>query len=245
MFDGKAFGEEMVSVVRSYVDRVAAPLIAENKTLVGRVDSLSAQIAALEARAAIPGERGKDGRDGADGKDGERGEPGQAGADGQNGLDGADGKDGIDGRNGADGKDGAGIADLLIDRAGELVATFTDGRVKSLGPVVGRDGRDGVDGKDGERGADGLGPDHLKVEQADDGRTIRLSLREGETFELRFPVVLDRGVFKEGEHYAQGDAVSWGGSVWIAQRSTDEKPDGPNSGWRLAVKRGRDGKDRA
>src|SRR5690606_21509906 len=48
----------------------------------------------------------------------------------------------------AAGKDGAGIADLLIDRDGNLVATFTDGRMKSLGVVVGKDGAPGRDGAD-------------------------------------------------------------------------------------------------
>lgn len=37
--------------------------------------------------------------------------------------------------------------------------------------------------------------------------------------------------------------VSFGGSVFIAQRDTDGVPEAPESGWRLAVKRGRDGKD--
>lgn len=58
-----------------------------------------------------------------------------------------------------------------------------------------------------------------------------------------FPVILDRGVFKESESYVKGDAVTWGGSLWIAQGDTSTKPDSANSGWRLAVKRGRDGKD--
>lgn len=36
-------------------------------------------------------------------------------------------------------KDGAGVSELIIDRDGALVATMTDGRMKHLGPVVGRD----------------------------------------------------------------------------------------------------------
>ena len=63
------------------------------------------------------------------------------------------------------------------------------------------------------------------------------------SFELEFPVIIDRGVFKEGQAYVRGDAVTWGGSLWIAQKETGAKPDGPDSGWRLAVKKGRDGKD--
>ena len=39
-------------------------------------------------------------------------------------------------------KDGCGIKELLIDREGALVATMDDGRLKSLGVVVGRNGAD-------------------------------------------------------------------------------------------------------
>lgn len=132
------------------------------------------------------------------------------------------------------GEPGAGIADLVIDRGGGLVATFTDGRMKELGCVIGKDGRDG------------MGPDDLSMELLEDGRTVRMAFTKGETefaFNIPFPVVLDRGVFAEGKDYEEGDAVTWGGSLWIAQRSTSQKPDSADSGWRLAVKRGRDGKD--
>jgi hypothetical protein len=56
--------------------------------------------------------------------------------------------------------------------------------------------------------------------------------------------VLDRGVYKHDAPYSPGDAVTWAGSIWIAQRRDDSipygKPGTPNSGWRLAVKAGRD-----
>lgn len=132
------------------------------------------------------------------------------------------------------GEDGAGIADLVIDRHGNLVATFTDGRMKELGCIVGKDGRDG------------MGPDDLSMTLLEDGRTVRMSFAKGETefaFNIPFPVVLDRGVFADGKTYEEGDAVTWGGSLWIAQRATSSKPDTTDSGWRLAVKRGRDGRD--
>lgn len=56
------------------------------------------------------------------------------------------------------------------------------------------------------------------------------------------PALLDRGVYREATAYQRGDCVTWGGSMWIAQKDTDAKP-GEGDGWRLAVKRGRDGKD--
>ena len=60
--------------------------------------------------------------------------------------------------------------------------------------------------------------------------------------EVKTATVLDAGVWREGL-YQCGDAVSHGGSLWIAQQDTETKPDTPECHWRLAVKRGRDGKD--
>lgn len=71
---------------------------------------------------------------------------------------GADGKDGAPGIQGERGPDGIGLSDAAILREGDLLLTFTDGRTKSLGIVIGKDGRDGADGKpgaDGERGPEG------------------------------------------------------------------------------------------
>lgn len=157
----------------------------------------------------------------------------------KDGKDGADGKDGKEGAPGAKGADGAGIADLLTDRDGALVATFTDGRMKSLGVIVGKDGAPGKDGRDG------LGFDDLEVE-FDGQKTITLKMQKGEVVKeanIVLPINIDRGIFREGQEYTAGDSVTWGGSYWIAQRDTGAKPDGPESGWRLAVKKGRDGKD--
>jgi hypothetical protein len=135
-----------------------------------------------------------------------------------------------------DGKDAAGIVEALKDN-GELVLTLQDGRLIRTGV------RDGEKGKDGR---DGFGFDDLDVAVLDDDRTLELSFRHGDeekAFRLKWPTVLDRGVWKEESEYARGDGVSWGGSFWIAQRDELGKPDTKDSGWRLAVKKGRDGKD--
>lgn len=159
-----------------------------------------------------------------------------------------DGRDGVDGQKGdpgVPGKDGVGMAGLLIDRAGDLVATMTDGTVRSLGPIVGKDGAPGTDGQPGKDGRDGFGFEDMTEELADDGRTlIRRYVRGDEVKEFRhsLAVVLDRGVYREGESYAKGDAVSFGGSLFIAQEPTTDKPE-TTKAWRLAVKRGRDGKE--
>jgi hypothetical protein len=113
-------------------------------------------------------------------------------------------------------------------------------------PRDGRDGRDatGIDGINGKDGRDGLGFDDLDVVY-DGERTLTVRFMQGERmreFPCLLPIVLDRGVYKDGRDYERGDAVTWAGSLWIAQEPTGEKPDG-GGGWRLAVKRGRDGKD--
>jgi integrin beta 3 len=206
MFDGQQLGEDVVGIVRGFMEREIAPLKAAN-------EALQARVAELEARPAPEVLKG------------DPGEPGQPGSDG------TDGKDGSDGR---------GVKELLIDREGNLIATMDNGEMKSLGPVVGKDGKRGKDGNDG------LGFDDLDVNVLDDDRTIELAFRKGDeekAFTFKWPTVIYRGVFKSGDTYEAGDAVTWGGHMWIAERSTAAKPDAPNEGWRLAVKRGRDGKD--
>ena len=130
-----------------------------------------------------------------------------------------------------------GLADALIDRDGNLVVTMTDGRAKPLGPVI---------GKDGDQGQDGIGFDDMTLDY-DGERTFTFLFQRGERVEERkfvVPVVLDRGVYRADTDYAKGDAVTYGGSVWIAQTDTKTKPDG-SADWRLAVKKGRDGRDGA
>ncbi|MDX0182714.1 hypothetical protein GOC16_17940 [Sinorhizobium meliloti] len=127
------------------------------------------------------------------------------------------------------------VAGALIDRTGSLVITMSDGSTKSIGPVV---------GKDGDPGNDGLGFDDLDA--AYDGeKTITLTFMRGERvkeFAFTMPVVIDRGVYRDGSEYKAGDGVTWGGSFWIAQKDTSAKPDAGDD-WRLSVKRGRDGKN--
>lgn len=206
MFDGKAYGEGIVELVKGYVEREVAPLKAENESLKSRIAELEARPTPEKGEKGEPGEPGKDGRDGANGNDGQNG------------------------------KDAAGIVETLKD-SGELVLTLEDGRLIRTGI---RDGEKGADGRDG------FGLDDFDVNPGSDGRTVILSFVQGEQrfeTELKFPVVIDKGVYKTGNQYEPGDGVTWGGSYWIAQAKTNDKPDGPDSGWRLAVKKGRDGKD--
>lgn len=100
--------------------------------------------------------------------------------------------------------------------------------------------------KDGRDGVDGFGLEDFQVEQRGD-RSIVLRFVRGEIRReatLHFPVVLDAGPYRDGESYAKGDAVTFGGGLWIAQKDTTDRPQAPGSdAWRLGVRRGRDGID--
>lgn len=86
----------------------------------------------------------------------------------------------------------------------------------------------------------------LKVEQ-DGERGIKavaqLSSGAFQEAALTIESMIYRGVFAPGA-YVKGDTVTWGGSLWHCDEQTSDKPGEPGSkGWRLAVKKGRDGKD--
>jgi collagen triple helix repeat protein len=127
---------------------------------------------------------------------------------------------------------------------------------------AGKQGPPGIDGKDGERGQKGepgrnatdlkLLQDHIdaRVERAleamsmttpDGGRTLRFAFGDV-VREVKTAIVLDAGIWKDGTPYVPGDAVTLGGSLFIAQTATGAKP-GASDDWRLAVKRGMDGRD--
>lgn len=155
--------------------------------------------------------------------------------------DGRDGSDGKDGAPGVKGVDGAGIADLLTDRDGALVATFSDGRMKNLGVIVGKDGRDGVDGKDG---ADGLGFDAFELEYLSETHEICVKATcAGRVKELRYPAggIHGKGYWREGVKAAANEAWTHDGCMWIATKSTATKPEASSPDWFLAARKGRDG----
>lgn len=215
-----------------------------------------------------PGEKGADGAPGAEGPAGKDGAPGidgksvsleevgelvqravktavekavaempvaKDGADGRNGVDGAPGAEGAPGRDGAHIEILASIdAEKSYPRgsyakhAGGLWRSFeTTAGMKGWECIVDGDSDDEV-----ELGTDLRTFTYRKIKSS--GRVIE------KTFTL--PVVIHKGVFKAGDQYEAGDATTWDGSTWIAQRSTQEKP-GASDAWRLSTKRGRDGRD--
>lgn len=101
--------------------------------------------------------------------------------------------------------------------------------------------------KDGEKGRDAFQLESFEMELGEDGRTVTVKLQAGEsTIEksVKIPAVIDRGVFTENQKaYEQGDGVTYGGCFWIAQKDAPEGVPGGSADWRMAVKKGRDGKD--
>lgn len=228
----QAIIDGVAPVLDAAVRKAVEPLLA-------RITDLEKQIAALpepqngkdgdRGEPGIPGERGEKGdpgQNGADGVQGERGEKGEPGIPGDRG------EKGDPGQNGADGKDGAGIADLMIDRNGELVATFTDGRMKNLGAVVGKNG------------ADGVSFEEFELEYLADTHEVRIGVKAaGKTRELRYPAggLTPAGYWRDGAKAQAGECWTCGGSLWIAKHATTAKPDTASEDWMLAARAGRDG----
>ena len=128
--------------------------------------------------------------------------------------------------------------------------------IKLMPGPPGQAGEKGDRGEKGEPGRNAADLDYLqdmigqRVERTikaasftspDGGRTLRWAI--GDTVhEIKTAIVLDAGVWKEGASYVAGDGVTLGGSFFIAQTATTAKP-GKSDDWRLAVKRGSDGRD--
>lgn len=198
---------------KAFGEQLADIVKAATAPLLLRIEQL--EKAQAEMPEPVPG---RDGNDGADGKDGAPGEKGERGEPGRDGLD---------------------VKDLFRADEGRLVAVLSDGTTKDLGVFVGSDGKDGAPGRDG---ADGLGFDDLEFTHDEAGRPVAKFSRGDVTKSVTLPCIIDRGPYRADQEYLKGDAVSFGGSLWIAQEKTSERPDG-GAGWRLAAKKGRDARE--
>jgi hypothetical protein len=65
----------------------------------------------------------------------------------------------------------------------------------------------------------------------------------GKARQFTVPCIIDRGVWNETRGYEIGDAVTHGGSLWIARDHLPQHEPGKGAGWRLAVVKGRNGRD--
>lgn len=190
--------------------------------------------------------------------------------DGKDGLDGKDGVDGKDGqsvpieevermvqeavakamqsielpKDGKDGEPGRDAVDIEIlpaidefkSYARGTYATHKGGLWRSYERTAGLKGWECI--------VEGVAD--LRIEQDGDRgfkAVAELSSGATQTKAISIPAMVYRGIFKAGD-FQPGDTVTWGGSLWHCDEPTSDKPGEPGSkGWRLAVKRGRDGKD--
>lgn len=211
-------------------------------TIKSALEPLRRRLDILEQREVV---HGKDGAPGADGPQGPAGEPGAMGPEGPQGPQGERGEAGPQGPQGPQGPPGPSGEKGLDGAPGR------DGRdgVPGAPGATGEKGLDGKDGRDGIDGKDGLGFDDLSVDY-DGERTVTLKFQRGDvvkTFPFRMPVVLYRGLYDPSAAYEKGDAVTWGGSMWIAREDTrsinpDENSVAGKKAWALSVMRGRQGK---
>lgn len=191
-----------------------APFVRE--VVAETVAPLVARLAELEARPTEkgdPGERGAEGPQGQIGPPGPEGPPGPKGDPGSPGSIGEQGRPGDKGEKGETGRDGRDAADLA------MLFKHID---EQIAVVI----------ADVFKAASFTSPDS--------GRTLHAGIG-GNVHEIKTGIPLDVGVWTE-RTYAAGDSVSHGGSLFIAQCETSAKP-GKSDDWRLAVKRGADGRD--
>ncbi len=218
-------------MIATEIDTLAAGLAPVIKDLMA---PLFTRIADLERRLATV----------TDGKDGETGPPGEVGPQGPAGASGQIGPAGVDGK---DGKDAD--VDAIVKAVLALIPTPRDGQPGVPG-APGAAGRDGENGQDGAKGADGingkdgldgLGFDDLDV-RFDEGTGYVLHFERGELVK-EFPVAIpwDAGIWEAGKVYPKGAGLRRDGSWWIAQTQTSAQP-GHDKTWRLAVKKGTDGR---
>lgn len=248
---GRKLGRELLDAVRGYVARSLAQVITQVKAIEARLEQISKQAPSAgkdgrdgkdadpalirkivaEAMAALPAPK-----DGKDGKSIDREELAvivraalEAAPKPENGRDGAPGRDAI-------------ALDILpgIDQA----RSYPRGTYARHDGGIWRAAADTHGMRNWECVVAGVAA--LKVELRDERTmvvTTALSGAEPTVTEIKLLHPLDRGIYRPEQKYLKGDGVTFGGSWWIAQ--VDEPTDKPGTSdqWRLAVKRGRDGKD--
>jgi hypothetical protein len=238
--------------------------------LVKKFDELTSRLNSLESRPAVKGDPGESvkGADGVDGKDGTNGKDGIDGKDGASvtleqlaaelmpAMDSSakqflesvrteaieivkaipvpkDGKDGIDGKS-LTVADASTWFDQWLDANFSKWALAAERRVYELGERAVEKMPAPVNGKDG------LSADDIEIV----GRSMLLK-RDGNVIKsvtLDFPIW--RGVFDDAEAYDAHDMVTYGGSVWIGtEGDRSKRPGFEGAAWKLAVKKGRDGRD--
>jgi integrin beta 3 len=172
------------------------------------------------------------------------------GRDGAKGIDGQNGQDGREGRPGERGRDAVSIAGEIHEGIDET-RSYAEGTFATLrgGTWIARRATDPVtDGNFRDAGWLCLwrGIDAVADEPEDGGRIVvrTFTLSDGSEHVARqkTSAMVYRGTFQSGRGYDAGDTVTYGGSLFVAQRDTNAPP-GDGDAWKLAAKRGKDGRD--
>lgn len=100
---------------------------------------------------------------------------------------------------------------------------------------------------EGERGWDCVvrGCSDFTVEQRNERNFVVVqtdTMGNKKEASLKIPAMIYRNIWREGNTYEHGDTVTWGGSLWHCNKSTDSKPGDGQECWTLAAKKGRDAK---
>lgn len=203
--------------------------------------------------AGEPGPEGPAGPPGPAGLQGEKGEKGDRGDTGPEGPAGPAGSRGEKGDAGEPGRDGVEIEILDGITPGRryhkgAYASIRGGIVRAYRPT------DPL-AAGGDLEAAGWrvvlrGIDDIACELAEDARTLGLAVRmtDGTVVhkQVSVPTMIYRGIWDGEAAYSRGDTVTRDGGTWVLmadlQRGAPGDP-GADTGWQLAVKKGRDGRD--
>lgn len=87
----------------------------------------------------------------------------------------------------------------------------------------------------------------FSIEMEEDERTLRIQVLctngDAQEIKVKTPIVIDRGVYSQTKLYERGDGVTQDGQFWVARQNTMGEQPGTSKSWRLAVRKGRDGRD--
>lgn len=248
-----SLADQIFAALKGYVDSRLCEL-ASVADVAGRAQSAADGVASsIEALKSVA-ETLKPGRDGIDGKSVDMAEVRALVHEAVRALpEPVIGKDGDKGDRGPKGEDGRDALQIEVLDALDEAKSYPRGTYSKHGGGLVRAYRDTdpIQGAEVERCGwqvliNPVVDVCIKQDEANPKRLTFISTKAfGKPSEgvIDIPVMVYRGVYREGDVYGEGDVSTWGGSLWHCKaKETTEKP-GLGGDWVLAVKRGRDGRD--
>lgn len=195
-----------------------------------------------QGERGAPGPSGERGAAGEQGPRGEAGVLGPAGPQGERGEAGVakDGRDGRDGKDGRDGEPGRDALDFPILESVDETRSYPRGTWACRNGGISR-----FDGSVWRSVVLGQADEKVEIDRADPRarkRTVTMSDGSTRITCWREPLTIYQGVHKDGCDYEAGDMVTRDGSVWHCEAEKTRSVPGKSDDWKLAVKRGNDGK---